>query len=77
MMDGSGLGPPLKGIFGSQVALEGGAMVTADEVYIRASILNPSAKVVAGRQPDLLSFQGRVSDQQLAQLVAYIKSPGT
>jgi mono/diheme cytochrome c family protein len=76
LMDGSGPGPALKGVFGSQVALEGGATVTADEAYIRESILNPTAKVVAGRQPIMPSFQGRISEAELAQLVAYIKSLG-
>jgi mono/diheme cytochrome c family protein len=76
VMDGSGVGPSLRGVFGSQVQLEGAGSVTADEAYIRESILNPTAKVVAGRQPVMPSFQGRVDDAQLAALVAYIQSLG-
>jgi hypothetical protein len=48
--------------------------VTADESYIRESILNPQAKVVAGFQPIMPTFQGQVSEEQLLQLVTYIKS---
>jgi mono/diheme cytochrome c family protein len=75
-MDGSGVGPALAGVFGSQVRLEDGTTVTANEAYIRESILNPGARVVAGRQPAMPSFDGRVSDEQLSQLVAYIRSLG-
>jgi cytochrome c oxidase subunit 2 len=50
--------------------------VTADEAYIRNSILNPTAQVVAGYQPVMPSFRGQVSDAELSQLVAYIRSLG-
>ena len=53
---------------------QGGAKVIADEAYIRESILNPQAKVVAGFQPIMPTFQGQVSEEQLLQLIAYIKS---
>ena len=46
----------------------------ADEAYIRESILSPSAKVVAGFQPIMPTFQGLVSEEQLIALVEYIKS---
>jgi mono/diheme cytochrome c family protein len=77
ILSGSGAGPSLKGVFGSQVALEGGAAVTADEAYIRNSILNPTSQVVAGYQPIMPSFQGQISAEQLTQLIDYIKSLGS
>jgi mono/diheme cytochrome c family protein len=77
IMSGGGAGPPLVGVFGSQVALEGGAAVTADEAYVRNSILDPTSQVVAGYQPIMPSFQGQVSEEQLAQLIAYVKSLGS
>ena len=44
--DGTGRGPSLSGVFGSQVTLENGQTVMADESYVRESILNPQAKLV-------------------------------
>jgi len=71
---GQGRGPSLVGLFGSAVKLEGGGTVIADESYVRESILNPTAKIVAGYQPLMPTQQGLVSEEQLVALVAYIKS---
>ena len=46
----------------------------ADEGYLRESITNPQAKLVAGFGPIMPTFQGQVTEDQLVQLVAYIKS---
>jgi cytochrome c oxidase subunit II len=72
--DGQGRGPNLEGVFGSRVELNGGQAVTADEAYVRESILSPSAKVTAGFQPIMPTFQGLVSEEQLIALVEYVKS---
>jgi cytochrome c oxidase subunit 2 len=64
------------GIFGQPVQLSTGEKVKADEAYIRESILNPNAKVVAGFQPIMPTFQGLVTEEGLLQLVEYIKSLG-
>jgi cytochrome c oxidase subunit II len=72
--DGKGRGPVLSGIFGSSVPLQGGGAVTVDEAYVRESIVNPQAKVVAGFQPIMPTFQGLVTEEQLLQLIAYIHS---
>jgi cytochrome c oxidase subunit 2 len=69
-----GRGPALIGLFGSQTQLQGGQKVTADEAYIRESILNPQLKLVEGFGPIMPTFQGQVSEDQLVQLIAYIKS---
>jgi cytochrome c oxidase subunit II len=71
-----GRGPVLKGLYGKQVLLEGGRSVTFDDAYIRESILNPQAKVVAGFQPIMPTFQGLVTEEQLLQLMTYVKSLG-
>ena len=68
--------PSLDGLFGAQVALAGGRTVLADETYIRESIVNPQAKVVAGWQPIMPTFRGQVTEEQLAALVAYVKGLG-
>jgi len=69
-----GRGPTLEGIFGNVQQLEGGGSVRVDEAYIRESITNPQAKLVAGFGPIMPTFQGQVSEDQLVQLIAYIKS---
>lgn len=74
--DTQGRGPVLEGLFGKPVQLEGGLTVLADENYFRESILNPKAKVVAGFQPIMPTFQGLVSEEQLLQLIAHIRSIG-
>src|SRR5579862_6641564 len=72
--DTQGRGPNLQGVFGKPVQLEDGRIVTADENYIRESILDPGAKVVSGFKPVMPTFQGLVSEEQLNALVAYVKS---
>jgi cytochrome c oxidase subunit 2 len=48
--------------------------VAADDAYIRESILNPQAKIVSGFTPIMPTFQGLVTEEQLLQLIAYVKS---
>lgn len=69
-------GPSLQGVYGHQVPLTGGGMVLADEAYLRESILLPAAKVVKGWQPIMPTYQGQVTEEQLIDLIAYIKSLG-
>jgi cytochrome c oxidase subunit 2 len=68
------LGPSLIGLFGSRVKLQDGSEVTADDAYVRESILHPTAKVVAGFQPVMPTFQGQLDEEQVLQLIQYIKS---
>jgi len=48
--------------------------VIADDNYLRESIMVPLAKVVEGYQPVMPPFQGLISEEQLMQLIAYVKS---
>jgi len=66
--------PDLNGVFGRRVQLAGGRTVTADEAYLRDSILLPQKDVVAGFSPVMPSFQGTVSDDDMVKLIAYLKS---
>ncbi len=70
----AGMGPTLKGLFGSKVEFVAGAGVTADENYIRESIENPMAKVKKGFNPIMPTFKGQVSETELNALIAYIQS---
>lgn len=72
--DAGALGPDLAGVFGHDVALSDGTTLVADENYLRESILNPQAKLVSGYAPIMPTFQGSVNEEQLAQLITYIKS---
>ena len=74
--DRQGRGPMLEGLFGSRVELANRETVVADEAYIRESILQPNAKLVAGFQPIMPTFQGQLSEEQILQLIAYIRSLG-
>jgi cytochrome c oxidase subunit 2 len=69
-------GPNLTGIYNKPVQLEDGRTVIADDNYIRESILEPNAKVVKGFRPIMPTLQGQISDDQLNELVAYVKSLG-
>jgi cytochrome c oxidase subunit II len=76
----TGRGPVLAGLYGKSRPLTNGQVVVADDNYIRESILNPAAKVAAGYQPIMPTFQGQVSEDDLIRLLAYVRSipmPGT
>jgi cytochrome c oxidase subunit 2 len=72
--DATARGPVLAGLYGTQKLLANNARVLADDNYIRESILNPQAKVAAGFQPIMPTFQGQVNEEDLLKLLAYIKS---
>jgi cytochrome c oxidase subunit II len=72
--DAQGRGPVLEGLFGKTVQLQGGGTVAVDEAYVRESILTPSAKITAGFQPIMPTFQGLVTEEQLLALIEYVKS---
>jgi len=74
-IDGSSLvGPTWKGLYGHEVVLQDGTKVTADENYIREAILEPQAKMVKGFGPVMPSFKGVISDDEISDLIAYIKT---
>ena len=74
----SRLGPTFKGLYGSTRSfLKGVVTVTADEVYLRESILAPAAKIVSGYERTgmgMPSFAGVLTDAQIESVILYIKS---
>lgn len=66
------VGPSFKGLWGRQENLVGGATVTVDEAYIRESIKDPMAKLVAGFPPSMPPQQ--VTDEEIDCIIAYIKT---
>lgn len=74
LANGTGRAPSLNGLYGGKVLLADGSTVMADEAYIRESILEPKSKIVAGYQPVMPTFQGLVTEEQILNLTAYIRS---
>jgi cytochrome c oxidase subunit 2 len=73
--DQQGRSPSLRNVYGHPVQLDDGRTVLADEAYIRESIVNPNVKVVRGYHKDLMPvFQGQIKEDELLQLIVYIKS---
>jgi cytochrome c oxidase subunit 2 len=69
--------PILNGLFGTTVMLQGDETVTADEGYLRESILRPAAKVVRGYAPVMPAYEGQIPEDEVLLLIAYIRSlPG-
>ena len=73
--EAQGRGPSLRGVYGSHIQMADGKTAIADDAFIRESILNPNSKIIAGYKPDIMpTYQGQVSEEQLLQLIVYIKS---
>ncbi|HWB54429.1 MAG TPA: c-type cytochrome, partial [Tepidisphaeraceae bacterium] len=66
--------PTLAGLYGSKVTLQNGSVVVANEQYIRQAINNPSSQIVAGFPGIMPSYEGQLSEEQLFELIQYIKS---
>lgn len=70
----AGTGPTWLNMFGTDQEMTSGQSVTVDENYIRESILNPNAKVRKGYRGVMPTFQGQLSEDELADLIAFHKS---
>jgi cytochrome c oxidase subunit 2 len=68
------VGPTLKGLFGRKIELADGTALSADEGYIRESLTDPGAKVVKGYPNVMPAFKGTLSDDDVAALIAYLKT---
>lgn len=74
-VDGSEkIGPSFQGLWGSERNFENASSLTADENYIRESILDPSAKIVQGYQNQMVSYEGRLSDDDISDIIEYLKT---
>jgi cytochrome c oxidase subunit 2 len=67
-------GPSLVGLFGKRIPLRDGGVQLVDEDYLRESIVKPMAKITAGFDPIMPTYEGQVGEEQILQLIAYIKS---
>lgn len=74
-IDGTALiGPTFKELFGETVAFKDGSKADADENYLRESILDPMKNIVAGYDPVMPTYQGKVNDKEIAAIIEFIKS---
>ena len=74
-VDGSKrVGPSFAETYGNQRQFVSGASATADESYIRESVIYPKAKVVSGYQPVMPSYQGQLSDDDIYSITEYLKT---
>ena len=72
--DSAARAPILHGIWGEEVELGSGETVVVDANHVRQSILEPTAKLAKGYQALMPTYQGQVSEEELAQLISYIRS---
>lgn len=68
------LGPTWVGLYGAEVPLRDGTTVIADEAYLTESMMDPLARVVAGFDPIMPTYFGRLAPDETAALVEYIRS---
>ncbi|AKP52968.1 DUF6797 domain-containing protein [Cyclobacterium amurskyense] len=68
------IGPSVKGLYGAKREFKDGTTATADDAYIKESIIDPGAKVVKGREGEMPSFLGLLSDQDIESVILYFKT---
>jgi len=76
-LDGSKLvGPSWLGVYGSEEKLSDGSTVIVDDAYIRNSIIDPNAQIVAGYPANVMAqdYETRLKPEEIDALIAYIKS---
>jgi cytochrome c oxidase subunit 2 len=72
-IDGSeGIGPTFKGMLGRQTKITNGSTITADEAYLRESIVNPSAKIVSGF--DDVMPKPELTDEEVDLILKYLET---
>jgi mono/diheme cytochrome c family protein len=69
-----GVGPAFKGLYGTQVALEDGTTVTADDDYLRRSIEEPGAQIVEGYRVPMPTND--LDADEIDQIIAFIAAIG-
>jgi cytochrome c oxidase subunit 2 len=74
LSDGTGRGPSLVGIYGKEEALKSGDKRLVDEAFIRQAIVNPNSVALPKYPAIMPTFQGQINEEQVLQLVAYVKS---
>lgn len=66
--------PTLEDLYKTTVALRDGNTVTANDDYLRNSILRPSDQIVAGYSDIMPSFAGQINEEEMGALIEFIRS---
>ncbi len=74
--DGAGRGPSLAGLYGKPEKLRSGDMRVVDDTLIRQAIVTPNSILLPNYPPIMPTFQGQINEEQVLQLIAYVKSLG-
>jgi cytochrome c oxidase subunit 2 len=74
--DGTGRGPSLVGQYGKPQKLRDGQALVVDEAFLRKAITQPNSMPIPNYAPVMPSFQGQLNEEQILQLIAYVKSLG-
>ena len=73
MQGSSQLAPSLHGIYGTTQEMADSSKISVDDAYLRTSILEPQAQIVKGFAPAMPPFKGLLSEEELDQLITYLK----
>jgi len=68
------IGPGFVNLMGRQRVFTDGNQLTADENYIRQSIIDPHSQVVAGFDPVMPTYKGKLKDKEITAIIEYIKT---
>lgn len=74
--DSAARAPILDGLYGKTVRFLDGGSAVVDDNYLRQSILDPSSQIVAGYNPIMPTFRGQITEEELHQLVLYVRELG-
>ncbi len=74
-LDGSKLvGPSFKDLYGNTFDTKEGVRIVADDAYIKESILTPNVSVIAGFEPVMTPYAGKLDDKEIEAITAWLKS---
>lgn len=68
------VGPTWQGLYGRETTLDDGTVVVVDDEYLIVSIKNPLEQIVEGFAPSMPPYEGVLSDEDIADIIAFIKS---
>lgn len=69
--------PSFDGLYGRAVELADGRTIEANDAYIRESILKPQSKIGKGFGPEMPTFDGQVTEEDILSIIQYFKSLGS
>ena len=75
--DGTGRAPSMAGLYGRTEKLRNGETKVVDEALIRQAIVNPNSILLPNYPPIMPTYQGQINEEQVLELIAYVKSLGS